>query len=110
MSLLKTVTDAEILTAQNNVCDALSDALNIALNGHKETGVKTTSLVCIQIHADGDITTSIAGRVNKNQLFGACVELILSIHEFDRVGAEAKMVAAVDAQAEKFTTVERTDN
>lgn len=107
---LKVADAKEVQEAINNVSRALTDAVKIALNGHLDTGAKVTSVVIIQIHDDGNITTRIAGLVNKNQLFGACVEAILSVHEFDKAGADAKMLTSVMAQAEKFSTGERTDN
>lgn len=107
---MQTATDDDIIAANKNVASALNDSLTQAINGHPDTEATCTATVCVQIYDDGNITTRIAGLVNKNQLFGAMVEAILSIHEFDKANEGAKIEATLIAYAEKRLTDDRTDN
>jgi len=108
--MMKTASQDDINQASRNVADAFNDALTIALNGHTETEAPVTSAVIIQVHADGNITTRIAGLVAKTQLLGALVEAILSIHDVERSAVLGEVIASQDAFYEKHFTKERTDN
>lgn len=96
--------------ANANVVDAVNDALLRAVSGHPDTGAMSTSAVTIQVYADGNVSTHIAGLVDKVQIFGALVEAILTVHEVERNAALNMVMASSDAFYEKMATKERTDN
>lgn len=107
---MKIANQDDVNQASENVIEAANDALKTAVAGHPATGAKATSTVTIQVYADNNVTTRIAGLVNKNQLFGALVEAILSIHDVERSAALGEVMESSDAFFEKLSTKERTDN
>jgi IMP cyclohydrolase len=107
---MKLADENDVRNANDNVIEAADDAVKTAVDGHPATQALATSTVIVQVYADNNITTRIAGLVNKNQLFGALVEAILSIHEVDRNAALGEVLKVQDAFYEKLGTDERTDN
>jgi hypothetical protein len=107
---MKIANEQDVNDANANCQEAANDGLKTAVAGHPATGAKCTSVVTVQVFSDNNITTRIAGLVNKNQLFGALVEAILSIHDVERSAALGEVMASQDAFYEKHNTKERTDN
>lgn len=107
---MKLATTDDIKGATENVIEASNEALKAAVAGHPATGAPCTSTLIIQVHGDGNLTTRIAGLVAKNQMFGALVEAILSVHEVERNASLNEVMASSDALYEKLQTKERTDN
>ena len=107
---MKVANQDDVKNANDNVVEAANDCLKTAVGGHPATGAVATSTVTIQVYADNSITTRIAGLVNKNQLFGALVEAILSLHELERSATLYEVMASQDEFYENHYTKDRTDN
>ncbi len=101
--MIKDASQDEVKQATLNVTDAVNEAGDAVVNGHPETGAVATSAAVIVTYEDGNITTRIAGLVDKTRLYGALVEAILSIHELERANLMARMEAEHAAFIEKYT-------
>lgn len=110
MNLIRKTTNAEVITARQNITDAISDSLTVSVSGHPDTGSHVVSCVNVMVFNDGNVTTRISGLIAKVSLMGALTEAILSIHELERAQADAVIHASVSALAEKALTPDRTDN
>lgn len=109
MDSKKLGTPDEIRVGNANVVESLTDATKSA-TGENVTGTLATSAAIITIYEDGSITTRISGLVQKVQLFGALVEAILSVHDFEQVKLMSEYERQHNALVEKYLTPERTDN
>ena len=108
--MIKNATSDEIKQASLNVADAVNEAGDAIVNGHNKTKASVVSGIVILTFEDGNISTRIAGLVDKTKLYGSLIEAVLSIHEIDKA---LNLVQAGIQQAalfEKYSTPERTDN
>lgn len=107
---MQKATPEERRMANERVTEGLTEALNSAVNGDCQTGARLVSAIVIVAYDDGNVTTRIAGLINKNHMFGALTEATLSIHELDKALVRAEHQASDIAMVEKYTTDVRSDN
>lgn len=103
-------TDDDKQSANGRVAQALTEALDAAVNGAQGTGAIATSAVVIVEYDNGELTTRIAGLINKNHLYGALREAEFSIHEIEKALNRAEDNARDIAMVEKYMTDVRSDN